>query len=105
MFVSCLVRDPPSHPLQAPAPVNWGSTQHSQTGWNLQYSSAQLKQHQLIQINKTQGSNKAVEAVLLNWNFRFIINPCARQKKDKTELATNSKDQNWRAEYTKENID
>lgn len=55
-----------SHPLQAPSPFNSASTQHFQPGWNLQHSSAQLKQHQLIQINKTQVSNKAVEAVLLN---------------------------------------
>lgn len=71
-----------------------GSAQPSQKGWNLQSSSAQLKQHQLIQINKTQVSNKPVEAVLLNRNFHFIINPSAGQKKDKTEPAATSKDQN-----------
>lgn len=80
LFVFCLVRPsitPKLHPL-------W--TQHSQTGWDLQCSSAQLKQHQLIQINKTQVSNKPAEAVLLKWNFHFIINPSAGQQKTKLNM-------------------
>lgn len=64
--------------VQAPFPYYfvWVSTQHSQIGRNLQYSSAssttQLKHQQLLGINKTQVSNKPVEAVLLKWTEIFI---------------------------------